>query len=743
VPAPKDKPQGALTPYHVGIVALLVGGLMLAHLAGFSQMAWAAALFVVVIEGAAAAAVVTAAGGFGWLVLGRIAPQDSALGLRVISACALGLWMFSTAVLVVGSAFSGALRWWIWWPVVGVGILLAAWQGRGRMETLRAPKHVDGRALIWVAVAVAVGIWLAGAGRPPGFIATSDRYDVLEYHLQVPREFHDAQRVGELRHNCYSYYPLGTEMLFLLAMTLRGGAYEGMYLAKLLHGAFGVLTVGAVFGALRRDDEHRARFSMGLLATAPFLVYLCWLAMVELAQVCYLALAVLWLRQWLRRQDLRPAVCVGVMLGAACATKYLAVGFVAAPVLAMMLLACLRRPKRLRHVAAAAAVALLPFAPWLVRNTVYTGNPVFPLATGLFGKAHWSDESARRWTDGHAPDKRPPVPQPPGWQKGEQRSRLGRFFDNFALSQWYSPMVVILALVALCALAARRGPPPWWDWSLAGVLAIQLAVWVLWTHEMPGRFLVPALVPLALLVGGMLSGLARVRENPFTHQLSPRGPWGLPVAVAVFAGAAGVNLMTCYGMYSQMVPADQRAAIPAGIPGELIQRELYLRYNDLPDDCRPLLVGDARAFYWPEGTVYATPFDAQPLLEVHRQSSGPEDMLRRLREKGVTHVVVNWSEIRRLAGTYGFPAGLSHELYERRLEGSAPGLAIIEQLKPHGLALVKEIYPYQPDSATSPATMPATAPAEIRWPVVSIYSVPPVKTAAAAATATSPGPNRP
>ena len=55
-------------------------------------------------------------------------------------------------------------------------------------------------------------------------------------------------------------------------------------------------------------------------------------------------------------------------------------------------------------------------------------------------------------------------------------------------------------LLAVCALAAAKGRPDPWDWSLVGVFAAQLAVWTAATHEMPARFLVPALVPMSVIL---------------------------------------------------------------------------------------------------------------------------------------------------------------------------------------------------------------------------------------------------
>ena len=60
-------------------------------------------------------------------------------------------------------------------------------------------------------------------------------YDVLEYHLGGPKEFFDAGRISFLRHNVYSNFPFNAEMLYLVSMILSGGAYEGIFVAKLVN----------------------------------------------------------------------------------------------------------------------------------------------------------------------------------------------------------------------------------------------------------------------------------------------------------------------------------------------------------------------------------------------------------------------------------------------------------------------------------------------------------------------------
>ena len=367
------------------------------------------------------------------------------------------------------------------------------------------------------------------------------------------------------------------EMLFLLGMVLRGGPYEGMYLAKFLHGAMGVLAVLAIITTHKRNDSRGGLFSGVLLATAPFMLYLSWLAMVELAMIFYLTLAVLWLREWLNDGNWRVCLCLGTMLGCACAVKYLSVGFILAPVLGAMIVACVVR-------------------------------------RGSF-----------KWV-------------------------------------WSVPLVAVLA---------------------------------------------PAMVPISLLAGGLLWRLTHIKG----------ADWGRAVGVAMLGMAICFNLLTGYRMYRANTSGTLNAH---GVPGDLIARTILKEAYDLPDGSRIMLLGDAKGFYFPPGTIYATAFDAQPLdwiaRGLDRGELTPREGLERILQMGVTHIWVDWLEIVRLGNTYGFPASLSREVILRHRQNRRPGLKVFDQLH---LGVFKEIEYPQPTSGADIEI----APARRVW--VTIYSVPP------------------
>jgi 4-amino-4-deoxy-L-arabinose transferase-like glycosyltransferase len=741
----QDSQAGTL-PASVLTVGVLAAAIAILWAAIRLPVAVLSAAKTAVTEGGLVALIVIAAGGWGYPIVRRFCKADVSTGLRVATAALGGLWLLSTAVLAAGSLTHGLLKVWIWWPVVGVGVVLAAWQGRARLEAWRWPAHLDGRSLVWVLIALVVGLWLAGAMLPPGFMATfGDDYDVLEYHLQLPRQYYLDQHVTTLPNNVYSHYPLGVEMLFLLCMTLRGGAYEGMYAAKLMHGAFGVLAVAAMFWGLRREEDSRARFSVALLATMPLAIYLSWLAMVELAEVAYLVVALLWLRQWMRSPSAGAALAIGAMLGGACAVKYLSVGFVLGPIVVVMLAWPLitRRLAPLGHVVAAVAVAAVLLAPCLVRNTITAGNPVFPLASEFFGRPNfWPAECQQRWLNGHGPQLKPPVPQPADYEAPVTPAPLELFYHNFVLSQWFgglpSRLLIAIAVCALIATTQRADP---WDWALVAVFVMQLAVWAAATRGMPPRFATVVIVPMALLSGGMLARLGRVQTNPFRKDAArpSYGPWGMMPAVAAVVTAAAVNLLVGYNIYAYS-QAGLRDTPFHGILGSDIAALAppYQQAHQLPAGSRILLVGDAKGFYFPSHIAYATAFNAQPLDEMIRQGLSPAAILAQLHRDGITHLWFDWFEIRRLATTYGFPASLSAELPQRWRDDRPPSLPILRELQALGMTVAGQIE--LPSAATAPASAPASEPAT--KPAHAVKPAPPAKSAhttkPAPATASAP-----
>ena len=136
-----------------------------------------------------------------------------------------------------------------------------------------------------------------------------------------------------------------------------------------------------------------------------------------------------------------------------------------------------------------------------------------------------------------------------------------------------------------------------------------------------------------------------------------------------------------------------------GICGEQIARNapIWKDAHQLPQGAKILLVGDAKAFYFPPGTLYATAFDTHPLAAMIERGKTPGEIIDALGAMGVTHLWFDWPEIRRLATTYGYPPALSADLLLRPAGGQPPRLDILDAMSAGGLTISRHITPPHKD----------------------------------------------
>ena len=269
--------------------------------------------------------------------------------------------------------------------------------------------------------------------------------------------------------------------------------------------------------------------------------------------------------------------------------------------------------------------------------------------------------------------------------------------------------------------AAKQHGATSWQLAFLAVLVIQVGVWAAVTHDMPTRFLAVAVVPMALLGGDLLARLSRVASVPFRKPMDSSGaPWGRAVAVVLVVLMAVVNLWTASGMLSNAT-AGPLASLRY-YPGPQFAKEFGIAgLLGLPEGSKIAMLGNASVFYAPANTVYATAFDADGRRPIPLGGT-PAQTLANLRAAGVTHVLVDWEEIYRLATTYGYPAAYVDDMFARMsqeqrevvvgadygkiVEGDKIGLNWLDAM---GLVAVQHIQ--GEDFGKKPATGSASAPA--------------------------------
>ncbi len=480
-----------------------------------------------------------------------------------------------------------------------------------------------------------------------GSMLPSVEFDVKEYHLQGPKEFYEAGQISMLPHNVYTSFPFLTEMLSLLGMVLRDDWYWGALAGKAVLMSFAPLTALALYAAGRRWFSP----TVGCLAamihlTTPWTYRISIIAYAEGGLTFFLAAALLatalGIEQLSRASESRRHfLLAGLLAGSAMACKYpgivqvvLPIGFAVcvAPYL-LQLPVGKRHSTALRSAGVFAIGTAVTIGPWLLKNTVETGNPVYPLAYSVFGGIDWDDDLNARWQKAHRPDT-------------YAISDLAeKFIDVTTKSDWLNPLLFGLAPLALLVRHNRRATVSLWLY----VGFLFFAWWIL-THRID-RFWIP-LIPLVSLLAAV--------GTTWTANGFWRYCVGFIATIAVLFNLAFITTSLCgLNLYLADLTHVRRSAesTETGIQ--------FLNEMNVPAEPKVLCVGAAQVFDAQFPVVYNTVFDDSIFEQwcgvddgatssATKEMRPPAEIREILRANGVTHIYVNWQEILRYRPTYGY-----------------------------------------------------------------------------------------
>lgn len=589
---------------------------------------------------------------------GAVAVQ-SAFGLALILAVSHGLGVAGLLQPPAGRVMALV-------PVV-LGLVLLA----RRLARVAQPWARPVSPLV-VLLLPATAVLVVAASNPPGWLWDSEfgGFDALSYHLQLPREWLEQGRLWPVRHNVYSFLPGYVEAAFMHVAVLGGwsgsaggpplvaGEGLGLIAAQLLHAMLTVTAAGMVAAVTRRaaavvTTDARvggwaAMFAAALYLSTPWSVVTGSLAYNEQA-VCALAAGAL-----LAIMMCGPAPAVRGALGgwlfgsAICAKPSVVV--LLGPIVLLTLLVHGGRGRWSRLVPAFVVGLAIAVAPWLTRNALAAGQPVFPLATSLFGSAHWTGEQVARYTAAHSFDgslldrlRLLVLPDPTDPAGPRHRGLLHPQWCVLFPVAGGACLLLLIPRPGRSGAATARRQERQLGWTLTAGLVLGVALWLTFTH-IQSRFLLPLLVPAC-----MAFGVALARGAPAATARREAVRRLVPVTIVLVQTAALVV------QYSQQRGGQPNALLVpgpafftgAGAPRDLAPLTPVQGINRrTPPDAVVYLLGSSTPLYVLRDVVYATTWDTPPMLQVGgNDARGWPDALRQL---GVTHLWVDFAELSRL-----------------------------------------------------------------------------------------------
>jgi hypothetical protein len=301
--------------------------------------------------------------------------------------------------------------------------------------------------------------------------------DGVSYHLGLVSEY---ARLGGFpdRVGFFEMLPQGMEMLFLFAFAI--GKHSA---AKLVHFGFLLATVPLMLELGRRMQlpDRLSAAAAAFYFCAPVVGTTGTSTYNDAALVFFTLATLLTLLLWKEDWDYRYLIAAGLLAGFCYAIK---MNGILVPLLASVFVISVRR---WRPLPALAGAALIVIAPWMIRNTLVSGNPIAPLGNSIFPTQYFHLTMEQSLTEGwrhYDGFKRSSAP----WELAVGTKLQGTFGPIFLL--------LPIGLLALRRMVGR------WTWLVGALLAIP------WLSNEGARFLMPSLPFFALALAMSVDALA-------------------------------------------------------------------------------------------------------------------------------------------------------------------------------------------------------------------------------------------
>ncbi len=450
--------------------------------------------------------------------------------------------------------------------------------------------------------------------------------DELIQHLTVPALYLREGRVVEVPFMGHSYVPMNLNMLYLAGLSFGSEAVP-----RLTHHLFGLLTALGIYSYLRFKMPRVYCLLAALLFIAtPVVMNLSRTAYVDLGATFFATMALFALLRW-RHSTGRWFFYSAVLLGLALGTKYsMVIAFALLPPLAIYIY-IQRGGSQLGAIRAGlvyAAIAVVVFSPWLVRNFIWTGSPLYPLigaflggsGTGVHTGGAVSPIEKRYLLYGEGLLDIAMVPLRIFWEGVD--GSIQRF--DGVLNPMY------LLFIAL-AFTKRLGRDYRYVWCLF-IYSIVFFAMTFFTTDLVIRYILPVLPPLVIVaVVGLRASIQRAGLGRY-------------IAFAGILFFFVFSLFYLHALHTRYAPLRYLAGEQSR-EQYLLERlpdyetTAYANANIAKDSKVLFLFTGERTYYWEREFFYGGRLGENLIAQMKRVGSG-EELFLDMKRQGYTHLFI-------------------------------------------------------------------------------------------------------
>jgi len=502
-----------------------------------------------------------------------------------------------------------------------------------------------------VGIIVHIGCILILASVPP------ISRDALVHHLAIPKMYLARGEIYEIPSMRFSYFPMNVDLLYLLPLY-----FKNDIAAKYIHFIFALLTAGLIYRYLK-DTLDKTYGLIGALffLTIPIIVKLSVTVYVDLGLIFFswagLYFFIKWFDSNFKPKQLGYAgLCCGLALG----TKYN--GLILLPIMGMLVPVTysltankglprneVRRRyknsfKGLQWGVVFILLSLIVFSPWMIRNTLWKQNPVYPLFKNVFDPQKTVDslenQETRRtatntafWTRRHiykesfAETLLIPIR---AFFQGQDNNP--KYFDGKL-----NPFLLLLPLFAFLPGKEKRTKSLSSHKAVLLVFAVLFTLFVFFRSDYRIRYMAPAIPPLVVLsVFGIQNIVKMISQQTAITKKTGRTVFTLTLFFMFF-----LNGSYSYSQFNYIRPFD--------ILLKKVDRDTYVsRYRrehpvvlhanrTLPKDARILCLATGKRTYYIERSVHL----AGDFFKRRDGKFSESSLLKKLERYGTTHIILD------------------------------------------------------------------------------------------------------
>jgi len=485
--------------------------------------------------------------------------------------------------------------------------------------------------------------------------------DALIHHLVVPMLYLQNGSIYEIPFMDFSYYPMNLDLLYMIPL------YWGNDIVpKFIHFSFALFTSGLIFYYLRRRINVCYGFLGALFfLSIPIIIKLSITVYVDLGVIFFSFVSLLLILRWAEKGfPIRLLLLSACSCGLAMGTKYN--GLVVFFLLTLSVPFLYSRYNDgqkclfLRAIAYGVVfsiISLSVFSPWMIRNYVWKGNPIYPLYNSFFASPNKT----------HTFQKTMPQEGKSGSEEDNTAKTNKGFFTYRSIIYKESSLEIALLPVRIF-FQGNDGDPQYFDGRLNPFLFIlpffaflrnkrdlnsniRMEKWIflifavlfflfaLFSSVLRIRYIAPIIPPLVMLsVYGMQNIVLFFQD--IAKEKSIRDI-STAVVVLIFLSLLAPNVLYIRDQYEYVSPFSY-------LTGELTRDEYIAKYRfehpaimyineKLPADAKVLTIFlGRRGYYFKRDYI----FDMNILGGLINRADRPEDIWEGLKSIGVSYTLI-------------------------------------------------------------------------------------------------------